>query len=90
MDKRIGTRFSIRAMDLGESAVYLRHHLASARREEPLFADDAVARLHRVSDGLPRALNGADTAALVSAAAENKDLVDDACAKKAADELTRD
>jgi type II secretory pathway predicted ATPase ExeA len=45
LDKRIGTRFSIRAMDLGESAVYLRHHLASARREEPLFADDAVARL---------------------------------------------
>ena len=77
-------------MDLGESASYLRHHLALAGREEPLFADDAVARLHRVSNGLPRALNNAATAALIAAASDNKDLVDDACAKKAAAELTRD
>jgi putative transposase len=58
--------------------------------EEPLFADDAVARLHRVSNGLPRALNNVATAALIAAAADNKDLIDDACAKKAAAELTRD
>lgn len=90
LDQRIATRFSIKAMDLGESAAYLRHHLKLAGREEPLFADDAVARLHRVSNGLPRALNNAATAALIAAAAENKDLVDDACAKKAAAELTRD
>jgi hypothetical protein len=38
------------------------------------------ARLHRVSNGLPRALNNA----------AGKDLVDDACAKKAVAELTRD
>jgi len=56
LDQRIATRFSIKAMDLGESAAYLRHHLKLAGREEPLFADDAVARLHRVSNGLPRAL----------------------------------
>ena len=83
---RYATRFSIKAMDLGESAAYLRHHLVLAGREEPLFADDAVARLHRVSNGLPRALNNAATAALIAAAAENKDLVNDACAKKAAAE----
>ena len=50
-------------MDLAESAAYLRHHLKLAGREEPLFADDAVARLHRVANGLPRALNNATTAA---------------------------
>ena len=76
-------------MDIGESAAYLRHHLALAGREEPLFADDAVARLHRVANGLPRALNNAATAALIAAASDGKDLVDDACAKKAAAELTR-
>ena len=54
------------------------------------FADDAVARLHRASGGLPRALNNAATAAIIAAAADNKDLVDDACAKKAVAELTRD
>jgi hypothetical protein len=50
-------------MDLAESAAYLRHHMTLAGREEPLFADDAVARLHRVSSSLPRALNNAATAA---------------------------
>ena len=57
---------------------------------DPLFADDAVARLHRAANGLPRQLNNAATAALIAAAAEGKALVDDACAKRAAAELTRD
>jgi len=57
---------------------------------EALFADDAIARLHRVANGLPRALNNAAVAALIAAASDNKDLVDDACAKRAAAELTRD
>ena len=83
LDQRILTRYTIKAMDLGESAAYLRHHLALAGREEPLFADDALARLHRVSNGLPRALNNAATAALIAAAADGKTIVDDACAKKA-------
>ncbi len=90
LDQRIATRFTIKAMDIGESAAYLRHHMVLAGREDPLFADDAVARLHRVANGLPRALNNAATAALIAAAADGKDLVDDACAKKAVAELTRD
>ena len=90
LDQRIATRFTIKAMDLVESAEYLRHHLALAGRDEPLFADDAISRLHRVANGLPRQLNNAATAALIAAAAENKDLVDDTCAKKAVAELTRD
>ncbi len=90
LDQRIATRYAIKAMDLTESAAYLRHHLALVGRDEPLFADDAIARLHRVANGLPRALNNAATAALIAAAADGKDLVDDACAKRAAAELTRD
>ena len=90
LDQRIATRYAIKPMDLAESAAYLRHHMALAGREEPLFADDAVARLHRVSSGLPRALNNAATAALIAAAAAGQNLVDDACAKKAVAELTRD
>jgi hypothetical protein len=49
--QRIATRFTIKPMDLAESAAYLRHHLALAGREEPLPADDAIARLHRVASG---------------------------------------
>jgi type II secretory pathway predicted ATPase ExeA len=90
LDQRIATRFTIKAMDIGESAAYLRHHMALAGREDPLFADDAVARLHRVANGLPRALNNAATAALMAGAADGKELVDDACAKRAVAELTKD
>ena len=77
-------------MDLAESAACLRHHLALADRDEPLFAGDAISRLQRVANGLPRALNNAATAALIAAAADSKDLGDDGCAKKAVAELTRD
>jgi type II secretory pathway predicted ATPase ExeA len=90
LDQRIATRFTIKPMDLAESAAYLRHHLKLAGRDEPLLADDAIARLHRVANGLPRALSNAATAALIAAAAAGKDLVDDACARKAVAELTRD
>jgi type II secretory pathway predicted ATPase ExeA len=90
LDQRIATRYAIKPMDLAESAAYLRHHMTLAGRDDPLFADDAIARLHRVSSGLPRALNNAATAALIAAAAAGQDLIDDACAKKAVAELTRD
>jgi len=90
LDQRIVTRYTLKPMDLAESAAYLRHHLTLAGRTDPLFADDAIARLHRVAGGLPRKLNNAATAALIAAAAEGKALVDDACAKRAAAELTRD
>jgi type II secretory pathway predicted ATPase ExeA len=90
LDQRIATRYTIAPMDLAESAAYLAHHLHLAGRTEPLFADDAIARLHRVAGGLPRKLNNAATAALIAAAADGKQLVDDACAKRAAAELTRD
>jgi type II secretory pathway predicted ATPase ExeA len=89
LDQRIATRYELKAMDLAESAAYLRHHLALVGREEPLFADDAISRLHKVANGLPRALNNAATAALMAAAADGKKLVDDLCAKKAAAEVTR-
>ena len=76
--------------DLAESAQYLRHHLALVGRTDPLVADDAIARLHKASLGLPRALNNAAIAALIAAATAGKALVDDDCAKKAVAELSRD
>ena len=90
LDQRIATRYQLAPMDLAESAQYLRHHLALVGRTDPLFADDAISRLHKVSLGLPRALNNAAIAALIAAATAGKALVDDDCAKKAVAELTRD
>jgi len=89
LDQRISVRYSLAGMDLGESVAYLRHHLELAGRSDPLFADDAVARLHRYANGIPRALNNAAIAALMAAASDGKGIVDDVCAKKAVAELTR-
>ncbi len=86
----MATRFHIPPMDLGDATSYLRHHLALAGRSDQLFADDAIVRLHRLSNGIPRALNNAATAALIAAASDGKELVDDASAKKAVAELTRE
>ncbi len=77
LDQRVATRYQIAPMDLGESVEYLRHHLALAGRSDPLFADDAIARLHKASLGLPRMLNNAATAALIAATTSGKALVDD-------------
>ena len=63
---------------------------AAPHHSSPLFADDAIARLHRAANGLPRQINNAATAALIAAGSASKDLVDDSAAKKAAAELTRD
>ena len=88
LDQRIATRYQLAPMDLAEAAQYLRHHLALVSRSDPLFADDAVARLHNLSLGLPRALYNAAIASLIAAATAGKALVDDDCAKKAVAELT--
>lgn len=83
LDQRIATRYQLEPMDLAESARYLTHKLALAGRSDPLFADDAVARLHKAGLGLPRALDNLARDALIAAAADGKALVDDACAKRA-------
>ena len=90
LDQRIAMRYQLPAMDLAESVQYLRHHLALVGRTDPLFADDAVARLHQASLGLPRALNNAAIAALIAAASASKPIVDDDCVKRAVAERTRD
>lgn len=88
LDQRISTRFQLQPLDLDESVRYVRHHLALAGRREPLFADDAIARIHKASLGLPRSLNNLARDAIIAAAAQSLDLVDDSCAKRAVAELT--
>jgi type II secretory pathway predicted ATPase ExeA len=90
LDQRIATRYQIQPMDLEESVRYVRHRLQLAGRQEPLFADDALARLHRAGLGLPRQLNNLCISALIAAAGQGKSLVDDECAKQAVAELNRD
>lgn len=75
-------------MSPAETTAYVAHHLNLAGRDDPLFADDAVALIHQVSRGLPRAVNNLALQALVAAYAAKKAIVDESSARAAVTEIT--
>ena len=75
-------------MDTAETKSYLAHHLKLAGRSDTLFSDDAIALIHQVSRGLPRAVNNLAVQSLVAAYADNKSIVDESSARAAVAEVT--
>jgi len=53
-----------------------------------LFSDDAIALVHQVSRGLPRAVNNLAIQSLVAAYASDKAVVDESSARAAVTEVT--
>lgn len=87
LNQRIALRFVLDGMDREETGAYIAHHLKLAGRADTVFSDDAVALVHQVSRGLPRAVNNLATQALVAAYAANKSIVDESSARAAATEV---
>ena len=71
-----------------ETKSYLTHHLKLAGRSDTLFSDDAVALIHQVSRGIPRAVNNLAVQALVAAYATGKAVVDESSTRAAITEVT--
>jgi type II secretory pathway predicted ATPase ExeA len=90
LEQRIALRFAMPPMTGTETGTYIAHHLNLAGRTDTLFSDDATALIHQVSRGLPRAVNNLAIQALISAAAEQKSIVDESSARAAATEITSD
>ena len=88
LDQRITLRYAMAGMTDTETAGYLSHHLKLVGRSDTLFSDDAVALIHQVSRGLPRAVNNLAIQALVAAYATNKTIVDESSARAAVAEVT--
>jgi type II secretory pathway predicted ATPase ExeA len=88
LDQRVALRYSMTGMELTETAGYLSHHLKIAGRSDTLFSDDAVALVHQVSRGLPRAINNLAVQSLVAAFAAKKSIVDESSARSAVTEVT--
>ncbi len=88
LDQRIALRYTMTGMDPTETGAYISHHLKLAGRADTLFSDDAVALIHQVARGLPRAVNNLAVQALVTAFAENKAIVDESSARAAVTEVT--
>ena len=70
-------RYAVPPMTAPDTADYIAHHLKLAGRSDTLFSDDAVARIHKASRGLPRAVNNLAIQALIAAYADGASVVDD-------------
>ncbi|MCK7582814.1 MAG: AAA family ATPase [Chromatiales bacterium] len=57
LDQRITARFHLTPLDLEETGAYIRHRLAVAGVDRPLFTARAIRRIHEYSGGIPRAIN---------------------------------
>jgi type II secretory pathway predicted ATPase ExeA len=88
LDQRIALRYAMTGMTPDETKSYLTHHLKLAGRPDTLFSDDAIALIHQVSRGLPRAINNIAVQSLVAAYATNKAIVDESSARAAVTEVT--
>ena len=64
-------------MDADETGGYIAHHLKLAARADTLFSDDAIALIHQVSRGMPRAVNNLAVQAIAAAFADNGSIVDE-------------
>ena len=88
LDQRVALRYSMTGMDAAETAGYIVKHLAIAGRKDTLFSDDAIALVHQVSRGLPRAVNNLAVQSLVAAFATKKSIVGESSARAAVTEVT--
>ena len=88
LDQRVALRYAMTGMEAAETADYVVHHLKIAGRSDTLFSDDALALIHQVSRGLPRAVNNLAVQSLVAAFAESKAIVDESSARAAVTEVT--
>ena len=75
-------------MTADETGSYIAHHLHLAGRSDTLFSDDAIALIHQVSRGLPRAVNNLAIQALIAAYATERSIVDESSARAAVTEVT--
>lgn len=88
LDQRIALRYAMPGMTPDETGTYIAHHLQLAGRTDTLFSDDAIALIHQVARGLPRAVNNLAVQALVAAYATSRSIVDEDSARAAFTEVT--
>jgi type II secretory pathway predicted ATPase ExeA len=76
LTQRVGVSFQLVPLSLNDTRSYLAHRLAVAGAERSVFTEEAIARLHAATDGVPRLLNHLATQALVEGMARGADEVD--------------
>ena len=90
INQRITARFHLRPLSLDETGDYIRHRVAVAGVDRPLFTAGAVRRIHKVSGGVPRVINILCDRALLGACVTRANQVTPAIVAKAAREVQGD
>ena len=85
--QRITARYHLTPLSETETADYIRHRLAVAEVERPLFSRSALRQIHKLSGGVPRLINMLCDRALLGAFATHRQTVDASIVRKAAAEL---
>jgi type II secretory pathway predicted ATPase ExeA len=76
LTQRIGVSFDLVPLAAHDTLAYVRHRLAVAGSPQPIFTDEAVARLHAAAAGIPRLVNQLATQALLEGMARGARVVD--------------
>ena len=87
LDQRITARFHLTPLDLEETGDYIRHRLAVAGVDRPLFTARAIRRIHEYSGGIPRVINILCDRALLGACVTRGSQVDPGIVATAAREV---
>ncbi|NVZ08586.1 AAA family ATPase [Allochromatium humboldtianum] len=87
LDQRITARFHLTPFDLEETGDYIRHRLAVAGVDRPLFTARAIRRIHAYSGGIPRVINILCDRALLGACVTRGSQVDPGIVATAAREV---
>ena len=94
LDQRIKLRYRLTGLEPGETREYIYYRLLKARGRAggpaPVFSEDAIARLHGLARGIPRAINALAGTCLSLAGARNQTRIDAAIVAAAAKWLGRD
>jgi type II secretory pathway predicted ATPase ExeA len=77
LTQRIGAQFHLTPLGEADSRAYVRHRLAVAGADRPLFDEPALKRLHSASGGVPRVLNSLATQALLEGMARGVRAIDE-------------
>ena len=82
--QRISTHYHLPPLDLAQTIAYVRHHVQLAEyKAGTLFTDDALARIYENTKGVPRLINRLCITALLVAASEKHQMVEESTIRKA-------
>jgi general secretion pathway protein A len=87
LNQRITARYHLEPFDARDTAAYVRHRLAVAGVDRPLFTRSALRRLHRISGGVPRLINILCDRALLGASVTQSPVVTRRILNRAAAEV---